>query len=65
LNDPDAQSWKRAVRPADQHPPDVVDLPRVDDVRELMFTSHPWLAADRTLSPWREPADLAVVRTAA
>ena len=29
------------------------------------FTEHPWLAADPTLAPWQEPADLDVVQTGA
>ena len=29
------------------------------------YTDHPWLAADPTLGPWQEPADLDVVQTGA
>ena len=37
----------------------------MDDVREFMFTDQPWLAADPTLGPWQETADLDVVQTGA
>jgi vancomycin aglycone glucosyltransferase len=40
-------------------------LPPVDDVRDYAFTDRPWLAADPTLGPWQEPADLDVVQTGA
>ncbi|MFF5808511.1 glycosyltransferase [Streptomyces sp. NPDC012746] len=42
-----------------------VGLPPVDDVRGHVFTDRPWLAADPTLGPWQEPADLDVVQTGA
>jgi vancomycin aglycone glucosyltransferase len=42
-----------------------IGLPPVDDVRTHAFTEHPWLAADPTLAPWQEPADLDVVQTGA
>jgi len=42
-----------------------IGLPPVDDVRTHAFTDHPWLAADPTLAPWQEPADLEVVQTGA
>jgi vancomycin aglycone glucosyltransferase len=42
-----------------------VGLPPVDNVRDHVFTDHPWLAADPTLAPWQETADLDVVRTGA
>ena len=40
-------------------------LPPVNDVRDYVFTDRPWLAADPTLAPWEEPADLDVVQTGA
>jgi len=40
-------------------------LPAVDNVRDYVSTDHPWLAADPTLAPWPEPADLHVVQTGA
>ena len=42
-----------------------IGLPPMDDVRGHVFTDHPWLAADPTLAPWRQPADLEVVQTGA
>jgi vancomycin aglycone glucosyltransferase len=42
-----------------------IGLPPVDNVLEYAFTDHPWLAADPTLGPWQEPADLDVVQTGA
>ena len=36
----------------------------MEDVREFMFTDHPWLAAEPALSPWQE-TNPAVVRTGA
>jgi vancomycin aglycone glucosyltransferase len=36
----------------------------VNNVRDHVFTDHPWLAADPTLSP-RQPTDLDVVQTGA
>ncbi|GAA4972002.1 glycosyltransferase [Actinoplanes utahensis] len=37
-----------------------VGLPLVDDVRGHAFTDRPWIAADPTVGPWVEPADLEV-----
>jgi vancomycin aglycone glucosyltransferase len=42
-----------------------IGLPPVDNVRDHVFTDHPWLAADPVLGPWQEPADLEVVQTGA
>jgi vancomycin aglycone glucosyltransferase len=42
-----------------------VGLPPVDNVRDHVFTDQPWLAADPTLAPWQEPADLDIVQTGA
>jgi vancomycin aglycone glucosyltransferase len=42
-----------------------IGLPPVDDVYNYGFTDHPWLAADPTLGPWQEPANLDVVQTGA
>jgi hypothetical protein len=41
-----------------------IGLPPAGNVRDHVFTDHPWLAADPTLSPW-QPADLDVVQTGA
>ena len=40
-------------------------LPPVDNVRDHVFTDHPWLAADPTLAPWPGSPDLNVVQTGA
>ena len=42
-----------------------IGLPPVGNVRDHVFTGHPWLAADPVLAPWQEPADLDVVQTGA
>jgi vancomycin aglycone glucosyltransferase len=42
-----------------------VGLPPVDDVRAHVIGDQPWLAADPTLAPWQQPADLDVVQTGA
>ncbi|OBG33425.1 glycosyltransferase [Mycobacterium sp. E3198] len=42
-----------------------IGLPPVDNVRDYAFTERPWLAADPTLGPWPQPADLDVVQTGA
>jgi vancomycin aglycone glucosyltransferase len=42
-----------------------VGLPPVDNVRRHAITDHPWLAADPTLGPWLQSADLDVVQTGA
>jgi vancomycin aglycone glucosyltransferase len=65
LNDPDAQNWNALFGPPINSHRASIDLPPVDDVREFMFTDHPWLAADPTLGPWHESADLDVVHTGA
>jgi vancomycin aglycone glucosyltransferase len=44
---------------------DSIGLSPVDNVYDYAFTGHPWLAADATLAPWREPADIDVVETGA
>ncbi|MFJ8534989.1 glycosyltransferase [Streptomyces sp. NPDC093591] len=42
-----------------------IGLPPVDNVRDHVLTDRPLLAADPTLGPWLEPADLDVVQTGA
>ncbi|MFE5557216.1 glycosyltransferase [Streptomyces sp. NPDC056544] len=42
-----------------------VGLPPVDHFRDYVLTDRPWLAADPTLGPWQEPAELDVVQTGA
>ncbi|MFE3193103.1 glycosyltransferase [Nocardia sp. NPDC059240] len=38
-------------------------LTPVTDVRDHIFTDHPWLAADPVLGPWPEPADSDLTRS--
>lgn len=33
-----------------------IGLPKVDNVRDYVFTDRPWLAADAALAPWRDAA---------
>ena len=42
-----------------------IGLPRLDNVRDHVYTDHPWLAADPVLAPWQETANLDVVQTGA
>jgi vancomycin aglycone glucosyltransferase len=42
-----------------------IGLDPVSDVRSHIFTDRPWLAADPTLAPWPETAELDVVQTGA
>jgi vancomycin aglycone glucosyltransferase len=65
LDDADEQSWNALFGPPINAHRASIDLPPVNDVRKFMFTDHLWVAADPTLCPWKEPAGLAVVRTAA
>jgi vancomycin aglycone glucosyltransferase len=65
LNDLDAQSYKALLGAALNTHRASIDLPPVDNVRDHIFTDHPWLTADPTLGPWQEPTDLDVVQTGA
>jgi vancomycin aglycone glucosyltransferase len=42
-----------------------IGLPPVDDVRDYVVGSRPWLAADQTLAPWKDLADVEMVQTGA
>jgi vancomycin aglycone glucosyltransferase len=42
-----------------------IGLPPVNNVYAYALNDHPWLAADPTLAPWQESADLDVVQTGA
>ncbi|MFE0382438.1 glycosyltransferase, partial [Streptomyces inhibens] len=64
LWDLDAQDIKELFGPALNTHRASMDLPPVDNVRDHIYTDHPWLATDPTLSPW-QPADLDVVQTGA
>ncbi|MDJ1134435.1 glycosyltransferase [Streptomyces iconiensis] len=65
LWDLDAQNVNALFGPGLNAHRATVGLPPVDNVRDYAFTDRPWLAADPALGPWREPADLDVVRTGA
>ena len=42
-----------------------IGLAPAGDIREFMFTSQPWVAADPVLSPWPDPPGITIVRTGA
>lgn len=65
LNDLDVQSYNALFGEALNTHRASVGLPPVDNVRDHILTDQPWLAADPTLAPWQEPADLDVVQTGA
>jgi vancomycin aglycone glucosyltransferase len=65
LNDLDVENYNVLFgEPLNAHRA-AVGLPPVDDVRAYILAGQPWLAADPTLAPWQEPADLDVVQTGA
>jgi vancomycin aglycone glucosyltransferase len=61
----DAQRWNDSWSAALNSHRASAGLAPVTDVRSYLFTDKPWLAADPTLAPWPEPADLDVVHTGA
>jgi vancomycin aglycone glucosyltransferase len=65
LDDLDIQSYNALFGEALNTHRASVGLPPVDNVRAHMIGDRPWLAADPTLAPWREPAELDVVQTGA
>ena len=65
LNDLDVQNYNAVYGPALNTHRVANGLPPVDNVRDYIIGDHPWLAADPTLAPWREPAGLDVVQTSA
>jgi len=65
LNDLDAQSYNALFGVALNTHRASIGLPPVDNVRAHILGDHPWLAADPTLAPWQEPADLDIVQTGA
>ena len=65
LNDLDVQSYNALFGEALNTHRASVGLPPVDNVRAHILGDRPWLAADPTLAPWQEPADLDVVQTGA
>jgi vancomycin aglycone glucosyltransferase len=65
LDDLDVQGYNAVYGPALNTHRVANGLPPVDNVRAHVLGGHPWLAADPTLAPWQEPADLDVVQTGA
>jgi vancomycin aglycone glucosyltransferase len=65
LNDLDIQNYTALFGDALNTHRASIGLPPVDNIRDHVITDHPWLAADPTLSPWQEPADLDVMQTGA
>lgn len=63
--DLDAESYNEQFGAALNTHRAAVGLPPVDNIRHHVLTDRPWLAADPTLAPWQEPADLDVVQTGA
>ena len=61
----DAQRWNDMWRSLLDAPRAALGLAPVEDVRSYILTDRPWLAADPTLAPWPDPADLAVLQTGA
>ncbi|MEU6413824.1 glycosyltransferase [Microbispora sp. NPDC046933] len=61
----DARRWNGTAGAALNAHRAAAGLAPVADTRGHMFTDRPWLAADPTLAPWPEPADIGVVQTGA
>src|SRR5207253_2241830 len=61
----DAQHWNENFGAAINSTRVSAGLAPVTDVRRHIFTDRPWLAADPTLGPWHETADLDVFQTGA
>jgi vancomycin aglycone glucosyltransferase len=59
------QDWNALFGPPINVHRTSLGLPPVDEVREFMFTDHPWLAADPTLGPYQGTPDLDVAHTGA
>jgi len=65
LNDLDIQNYNALYGPALNTQRAAIGLPPVENVRDFIFTDHPWLAADPVLAPWPELGDRGVVQTGA
>ncbi len=61
----DAQRVNELYGPALNSQRAAIGLPPVENVRDYVFTDHPWLAADPTLCPSKGMTDLDVVQTGA
>ena len=59
----EAQRWNDQFASAVNSHRTSMRLAPVTDLRNHIFTAQPWLAADSTLAPWLETADLDVVQT--
>ena len=65
LNDLDIQNYNEVYGgPLNTHRA-AIGLPPLDNVRDHVYTDHPWLAADPVLAPWQEVANLDVEQTGA
>jgi vancomycin aglycone glucosyltransferase len=65
LNDLDIQNYNEVYGgPLNTHRA-AIGLPLLDNVRDHVYTDHPWLAADPVLAPWQETANLDVEQTGA
>ena len=61
----DAQRWQERWGPALNRHRTAAGLSPVENVRDHIIGDNPWLAADATLAPWIEPAELDVFQTGA
>ncbi|TCC43081.1 glycosyltransferase [Kribbella sindirgiensis] len=61
----DAQRVNELYGPSLNSQRAAIGLPPIDNVRDYVFTDHPWLAADPTLCPSKGMTDLDVVQTGA
>lgn len=65
LWDHDAQTMSSMFAGAYNSLRSSIGLPKVDNVRDHVWTNQPWLAADPVLGPWQRPAPLDVLQTGA
>lgn len=65
LDELDIQNYNDVYGPALNANRASAGMPPVANVRDYVYTDHPWLASDPILAPWQEPADLDVVQTGA
>ena len=65
LNELDIENYNAVYGDAVNTHRTAIGLPPLDNVRDHVYTDHPWLAADPVLGPWPDTADLDVVQTGA
>ncbi|HWL98689.1 MAG TPA: glycosyltransferase [Nocardioidaceae bacterium] len=65
LNDLDIQNYNAVYGGALNTHRVAIGLPPLDNVRDHVYTDHPWLAADPVLAPWQDTANLDVEQTGA